>query len=176
MAKVLDSVGLTETLLSVENQGVPKFSVLGNGSVQLVSGATTLDSSGQVREIYNPTAKTIVDGSATSLFSVAVAAGAAVGGVVHFSIFASDGTDHQTITGTATYGAVNKAATTTATVTYATANEAKAVSSGTLTLAFTAVDTTNSVTVKLQPTGSLTETSYTIIYSIFPLRGVVTIL
>jgi hypothetical protein len=52
------------------------------------------------------------------------------------------------------------------------------VSAGTLTLAFTAdVSVANVVTYKLQPTGSLTETTpYTVEYSLYPIRGVVTIL
>lgn len=137
---------------------------------------TLRDTNGLNRAIYNPTAKTIVDGSATSLFEVAVAAAASVGGVVQYSIFASDGTDHQALTGTVTYAAVNKAGTTTVTVTNTTAPEAKAVSSGTLTTAWTGVDSTNKITVKVQPTGSLTETTYTVVYTVFPLRGVVTIL
>ncbi len=128
------------------------------------------------RLILNPTAKTIVDGSATSLFEVAVAAGAYCSGHVLFTVFASDGTDHQALAGTAVYAAVNKAATSTATITYTTAPEAKAVSTGTLTLAWTIVDSTNKVTVKLQPTGSLTETTYTVIYTILPHAGAVTIL
>lgn len=128
------------------------------------------------RFIPNPTAKTIVDGSATSLFEVAVAAAAACAGVVFYSIFASDGTDHQALTGTVTYAAVNKAGTTTVTVTNTTAPEAKAVSSGTLTTAWTGVDSTNKITVKVQPTGSLTETAYTVIYTVLPIRGTVTIL
>ena len=134
------------------------------------------DSAGVNRFIPNPTAKTIVDGSATSLFEVAVAAGASVGGVVHYHIFASDGTDHMGLTGVVTYAAVNKAATTTVTVTNTTAPEAKAVSTGTLTTSWTGVDSTNKITVKVQPTGSLTETTYNVTYTVYPLKGTVTIL
>jgi hypothetical protein len=134
------------------------------------------DTAGVNRLIQNAVAKTITDASATSLFEVPVTAGNYVGGLVLFAVFASDGTDHQCDIGTATYSAVNKAGTCTRTITYATANEAKAVSSGTLTLAFTLTDDTNKVTVKVQPTGSLTETTYTIFYTVMPLKGTVTIL
>ncbi len=134
------------------------------------------DTSGVVRAYFNATSKTIVDGSATALFEVACAAGAVVGGVMHFMIKASDGTDHQVITGIATYSAENKAGTIVGVMTYVSANEAKSVSSGTLTLSFTDTDDTNKATFKLQPTGSLTETTYTITYTVFPLSGVVTIL
>jgi hypothetical protein len=144
-------------------------------SISTYIGGLT-DSGGQERFIPNPTAKTIVDGSATALFEVAIAAAAYAAGVVHFAVFASDGTDHQVISGILTYSGVNKAGTITKTATYVAANEAKAVSSGTLTLSFTTTDDTNKMTVKLTPTGSLTETVYTVLYSVFPLKGAVTIL
>lgn len=128
------------------------------------------------RFVGNGAAKTIVDGSATALFDVACAAGEMSGGTIHFLVRASDGTDHQALSGIATYACVNKAATLTLTVTYVAANEAKAVSSGTLTLAWTFVTGTGKGTIKLQPTGSLTETTYTVEYNVYPIRGAVTIL
>lgn len=130
----------------------------------------------QPRFIANPTAKTIVDGSATSLFDISCTASTMSGGFVDFLVRASDGTDFQAIAGRAAFACVNKAATITGTVTYTTAPEAKIVSSGTLTLAFTIVAGTNKMTVKVQPTGSLTETTpYTIEYNVQPIRGTVTI-
>jgi hypothetical protein len=141
-----------------------------------LSGAL-VDTAGVNRLIVNPTAKTIVDGSATAMFEVAVAAGGIIGGIVIWLVSASNGTDHQAISGFTTYSAVNKAGTTTADITYDTANESKAVSSGTITLAFTITDDTNKVTFKVQPTGSLTETTpYNIKYTVIPIAGVVTIL
>lgn len=135
------------------------------------------DTAGTTRILLNPTAKTIVDGSATALFSIAVAAATMVGGVGHFLVRASDGTDHQADAGIFTFSAEAKATVVVGAITYVAANEAKSVSSGTLTLAFTAdVSVANVVTYKVQPTGSLTETTYTIEYSLFPIRGVVTIL
>lgn len=118
-------------------------------------------------------AVTIVDGAATSLFTVACAAGAGVAGVILATIFASDGTDHQQMTAVVTYAAVNKAATMTTAITDLSTEDAKAVSSGTLTLSWTAVDSTNILTVKLQPTGSLTETTYNVIFTVVPLKGTV---
>ncbi len=140
--------------------------------------ASTLDANGTARTVLNPTAKTIVDGSATALFSVAVAASAMIGGMGNFLVRASDGTDFQTIAGIFTYSAEAKATVVVGAITYVAANEAKSVSAGTLTLAFTAdVSVANVVTYKLQPTGSLTETTpYTVEYSLYPIRGVVTIL
>jgi hypothetical protein len=149
---------------------LPTGTVLNAPAVAQINSAAGVN-----RAIFNPTAKTIVDGSATSLFDVACAAGAMIGGGFTFLVEASDGTDHQTIAGTVVYSAVNKAGTHTCTITQQT-GEAKAVSSGTLTLAFTHVTGTNKTTVKLQPTGSLTETVYRITYTLFPISGAVTIL
>ena len=154
------------------------------GAMTVADGATLTtpiitsikDTAGVVRSLFNATAKTIIDGAATSLFSVALTAGQVIGGTVHFMVHATDATDHQVISGIATYSAENKAGTIVGVMTYVSANEAKSVSSGTLTLAFTDTDDTNVCTFKLEPTGSLTETTYTITYSVFPLRGAVTIL
>lgn len=136
------------------------------------------DAAGTVKTIFTTAAKTIVDGSATAMFSVACPALSGVGGIGMFLVRASDGTEFQADAGIFTYAAEAKTTTCVGTITYVAANEAKAVSSGTLTLAFTAdVSVSNVVTYKLQPTGSLTETTpYTIEYTLFPIRGVVTIL
>lgn len=119
---------------------------------------------------------TIVDGSATSLFTVALPSNGRAGGAFFYTIEASDGTDYQSMTGMVTYAAVSKAAVQTLTITSAAANDAKALSSGTLTVAFTFVAGTGLGTVKVQPTGSLTETLYQITLTIMPTVGVVTTL
>lgn len=155
-----------------------------SGAATVADGATLTtpiitsikDSAGVVRQMHNATAKTIVDGSATSLFSVAITAGQVCGGMVNFMVHATDATDHQVIAGIGYYTAENKAGTIVGSFIYDSANESKSVSSGTLTLAFSDTDDTNVATFKLQPTGSLTESTYTITYSVFPLRGAVTIL
>lgn len=143
----------------------------------VLTGPVVNDTNSVNRLIANPTAKTIVDGSATALFSVAVPAAGVVGGTIHFLIKASDGTDHQAIAGIATYSAEAKLTVVVGAITYVAANEAKSVSTGTLTLAFTAdVSVANVVTYRLQPTGSLTETTYTITYTVVPISGTVTVL
>jgi hypothetical protein len=147
--------------------------------VVVVDGATGLtDAGGTVKLLPNSAAKTISDGAATALFSVPVAASTMIGGMGNFLVRASDGTDFQTIAGIFTYSAEAKATVVVGAITYVAANEAKSVSAGTLTLAFTAdVSVANVVTYKLQPTGSLTETTpYTVEYTLFPIRGVATIL
>lgn len=119
---------------------------------------------------------TIVDGSATSLFTVALPSNGRAGGAFFYTIEASDGTDFQAMTGMVTYAAVSKAAVQTLTITSAAANDAKALSSGTLTIAFTFVAGTGLGTVKLQPTGSLAELIYTITLTVMPTVGVVSML
>lgn len=166
--------------------GTTEVEVIDASSTQTLSGKTFTtpavavinDTAATNRAIFNVAAKTIVDGSATALFSVPVAASAMIGGAGFFLVRASDGTDFQADAGLFTYSAEAKATTVVGAITYATANEAKSVSAGTLTLSFTAdVSVANVVTYKVQPTGSLTETTpYTIEYTLFPVRGVVTIL
>lgn len=109
-------------------------------------------------------AKTIVDGSATSLANIYTPTGTVSGGFFTYTVLASDGTDFQSLSGLVTYAAVNKAGALTLTITEVAANQAKAVSAGTLTLAWTFVanaDNSGGI-IKLQPTGSLTETVYTV--------------
>lgn len=151
----------------------------GNDVIQFLGGATGLfDSANTAKVLPNSAAKTIVDGSATAMFSVACPALSGVGGAGVFLVRASDGTEFQADAGIFTYSGEAKTTTVVAAITYVAANEAKSVSSGTLTLAFTAdVSVNNVVTYKVQPTGSLTETTpYTIEYTLFPIRGTVTIL
>lgn len=146
------------------------------GNVNLIKSAAGGVDIADQRILINPTAKTIVDASATSLFDVAIANNTMVGGVIEYLVEASDGTDFQALTGIVTYAAVSKVATKTLTITEVAGNQAKAVSSGTLTLAWTFVTGTGKGTVKLQPTGSLTETTYRVTYTVKPIKGSVTIL
>jgi len=134
-----------------------------------------IDSTG--RGAINATSKTIIDSAATSLADVACAASAMVGGNLHYVVRASDGTDFQALSGMVTYSGVNKAATITGTITELATNQAKTVSAGTLTLAWTIVAGANKLTIKVQPTGSLTETTpYDITFTISPIVGAVTVL
>lgn len=136
---------------------------------------TLNDTNAANRLILNPTAKAITD-AGTDLFDVALAANSWCAGVVFYSIVVGDGTDFQALTGTVTYAAVSKAAAQTLTVTNTTAPEAKAVSAGTLTTVWAGTAATGKITVKVTPTGSLTETTYNIVYTVLPLRGAVTLL
>lgn len=135
------------------------------------------DQNGTVRFAPNPAPRTIVDGSPTNLFSVTVAPSQVAGGTIDFVVRAADNTNTQAIAGIATYSAVATAAgTVTGTITYVSANQAATLSSGTLTLAFTASVSGSTCTFRLQPAGSLTETAYTISYTLRPVVGNPTIL
>lgn len=159
-------------------------------TIKTVAGQTAdalqiLDSTGAVlykldatgRGALNATAKTISDAAATSLVDVAVPASAMVGGVIHYVVRATDGVDFQALTGIVTYAGVNKAGAISGSIVEATTNQAKTLSGGTLSVAWTLVAGANKLTIKLQPTGSLTETApYDVTFTITPLQGAVTIL
>lgn len=174
MVQELNASAGSGNIFEVKNNQVTKFSVDYTGAIK--SAANKIQDSADLSRVVFAPAKTIVDGAATTLFTVPVASLASIGGVIEFHVFATDATDMQAISGIATYSAVNKAGTVTSAVTYVAANEAKAVSAGTLTLAFTmAEDTADVVSVKLQPTGSLTETTYNVTFTVKPLKGEVTL-
>lgn len=143
---------------------------------QLGLSGPIYDAAGINRVILVSSPKTIVDGSATALFRVACAPSSQVGGMAFYMVRATNNTDFQAMSGMIAYASVNKAASFTSTITDVTANNAKAVSSGTLTLAWTISTTAGVITVNLQPTGSLTEVPpYDVTLTIFPLIGVVTL-
>lgn len=160
------------------------------GNVATIDGAQTLTSktlttpkiavindTGAVnRAVFNATAKTIADGAPTGLFEVALANNSWCGGSLFYLVEVGDGTDFQALTGMVTFSGVSKVAAITSAITEAAANQAKSVSAGTLTLAWTVAAGTAKITIQVQPTGSLTETTYRITYSVFPIKGAVTIL
>ena len=152
-------------------------SVDSNGTYQnqKVSGPM-YDTAGVNRIILNPVTKALTSGSAVSLFNVARPTGAFSGGLIHYDIQVSDGTDFQSLAGIVTYASVDKAGTGTFTITELATTQAKAVSTGTLTVAWTYVTGTGLGTVKVNPTTSLTATTLQIFYTVFPTAGVVTIL
>jgi hypothetical protein len=104
--------------------------------------------------------KALTESAATSAVQIPVAAGAGVGGTITFTVFASDATDHQTLTGVLQYAAVNKAATETCATPTLTGTALNSVSTGTLTCTY-ACDTTpaNAVNVQFNCVSSLTQTT-----------------
>ena len=112
------------------------------------------------------TSRVTLTDAATTLFKFDLASNTGAGGIIFWSLFATDGTDHQRLTGISTFSAVSKAGTVTATVVNDTDNDAKAASGGsTITTTWTIAGTGGVVTVTVEPTGSLTETTYYIDYA-----------
>jgi len=159
--------------------GSPLF-VIQSGPGQTADIMQVLDSTGAVlysiaangRPVASAPAKTLAAASPTSLADISVPASAMVGGVIHYLVQASDGTEFQALEGIVTYSAVNKAGTVTGTITEVSANQAKTVTgASTLTVAWTIVPGTNKVTIKVQPTSSLTATILNVTMSIQPTSG-----
>ena len=111
-------------------------------------------------------AEKVISDAGVNLFSVALPAGGVFGGFLLWTIHASDGTDHQAFSGITSIACVNKAGVYTTTITELAGVQAKAVSSGTLTEAMTEVDGTNSAIFVFTPTGSLTETTYKVRFTL----------
>jgi hypothetical protein len=147
-----------------------------NGTVVI---AVNDGGSGSVRlPQINPKAYAMGNAAAAiSMFKVAtVALTGDAGGVLWYSYHATDGVEVHELTGMVTYAAVDKAGTVTGTITEVAGNQAKAVSAGTITIAWTAVTAADLVTFKAATTDSLTTTTATLVFSIIPLRGTVVLL
>lgn len=117
------------------------------------------------RAVLGSKSKDITESTATTFVTVAVpqTAGANfAGGKVIYTVYATDGTDTQVITGELTFSAVNKAGTVTASLT--DAQGSPAASAGTLTAALTAVGSGDSVLLKCNAASSLTQTALKIQY------------
>lgn len=123
--------------------------------------------------------KSLTAASATAVVQIPIAAGAGTGATIHYTVFASDGTDHQARHGCVRFATVNKAGTETAAVygvdSAFTVNPdqtkdgsgAGAISSGTLTYTW-GVDTSpsNAVNLTLNAASSLTENVLDIYYRV----------
>jgi hypothetical protein len=110
--------------------------------------------------------KTTLTDAATSLFDIALPTLKAAGGRIAWTIIAIDGSDAQCLSGITTFAVVNKGGVYTKQVTTDTANLADARSTGTLSATFNLLDGTNKVTMQVTPSGSLTETTYEIYWTL----------
>lgn len=111
--------------------------------------------------------KTLTESSATSAFQVSIASGAGTGGIVDFTVFASDATDQQTLTGVLQFSGVNKAGTETCPTPTLTGTALNAVSSGTLTCSYAADTTpTNACNIQFNCVSSLTQTTLDVYYRV----------
>lgn len=143
----------------------------GMGSVRLqrnqrAASTATSDNAQTDALIVSPRTH-ITDGVATSLFEIALPTLASTGGVILFSIRATDGTDMQVHTGTVTFAAVNKGGVYTTQITdLPTTADADADSAGTLADTWTILNGTNKVTIQLNANTSLTPTELSVQYVI----------
>lgn len=142
-----------------------------------LSAASTGSSANSLtpRAYYSAKPVTLTESTATTFANIAVPSGTYAGGILTVTVFASDGTDHQSLTSQVRVDGVNKAGTVTPSVTQ-TDNTA-AVSSGTLTCTYTVVASGNSFDVKANAVSSLSQTTLHATWSVTTLNanGVATI-
>lgn len=121
--------------------------------------------------------KKALTNAATNLFQLAIPDLTNAGGFVEYTIFATDGTDVQSLSGTVTFaavaaaGAITSSAVDTGTITDSNTDtstlSATAVTTGTLTATWTGVDLGgNLLAIQVTPATSLAFTIYNITYSI----------
>lgn len=103
--------------------------------------------------------KTLTESTATSAFQVAVPSDSGVGGNVAFTVFASDGTIQQTLTGVLQFSAVAEGTTTTCPTPTPAGTPLNAVTAGTLTCTYACLAGTNLATVQFNCVSSATQTT-----------------
>lgn len=100
----------------------------------------------------------LADSVATAVVSVSCPTETGVGGTIRVTVYATDGTDMQTITKVATFCCVNKAGTETVDLDEM-ATTSNAVSAGSITLTLTAAAGTNAITISADANPSLASTT-----------------
>ena len=112
--------------------------------------------------------KTLVDGSATGFFEIAIATGELLGGNITYAIYVTNGTDYQSHSGAVTFVAVNKAGTVTSDIEeqYSPANEAEIKTAGTLTDDFTITDGTGKITLNCNANTNLAGPTIVLKYTV----------
>lgn len=137
------------------------------GAWNPASNQYAISAGGLTRKVYGGTV-TLVDGSAVTVATIALASGARVSGRIDYGIAVTDGTDHQTMQNVVLFSAVDKAGTLTAgaPVEGAAATRSSALSSGTIDVDFTdewtVVDGANLINIRCTMNTALTPTVQTI--------------
>lgn len=111
--------------------------------------------------------KTLSDGVATGILTITSRTNSFTGGTLDYTVESSDGTEHQVLSGMVIYSCVNTGGVWYAkTITEVAANQATAVTSGTLTTAWTITDAatggSTNVTINCNANTSLTPTTFRI--------------
>lgn len=137
------------------------------GSIQIKASyagtaSSTTHNNRMIRAKYSTETITLTD-AATDVIAIDISSGEMTSGKLTYAIRASDGTDHQSAIGEVFFAFVNKGGTITRTVNKV--NETVAVSSGTLSTTWSTTATTSQVTLRVTPSGSLSETTYTLNYN-----------
>lgn len=110
--------------------------------------------------------KTLTETTNTSAFQFPVASDAGAGGVVDFTVFASDGTIQQTLTGMLQYSAVAEGTTVTCATPTTAGTALNAVTAGTLTCTYACAAGTNTATIQFNCTSSATQTTLALYYQV----------
>jgi hypothetical protein len=163
----------SDTGVGRDSPGVTEF----NNGTAVTNGGTLNDAKGRnffiVQSIQGAKTKALTESSATGFVDISVASGSFVGGVIDYTVNADDGTNFQVDAGQVAFTAVNKAGTVTTNV-QVVGTDAQTLSSGTLTVSFTATAGTNKTTINCNAVSSLTQTTLNINYRIRVNTGVAT--
>jgi hypothetical protein len=111
---------------------------------------------------------TLTDGSATAFLDIAIADGDMMGGAIDYTITATDTTDFQSISGSLSWAAVRKAgspSTYVCDIDEHLGTDSTAVSTGTLTDAFTCAGASDKITLNVDANSSLTTPTVTMRYT-----------
>ena len=98
----------------------------------------------------------LTEATATNVTSISLPSGKVTGGTATVTVWASDGTDHQTLTSQIRFGAVNKAGTLTTTCNQT--DGTTAASAGTLTVTYDTAASGANLLIRANATSSLTQT------------------
>lgn len=132
----------------------------GSNVLSLYQGASGASQIAMIGSVQNQQAqKTLTKASATAFVQVAVPSNGYVGGIVHYTLISSDGTDYQSRGGSIPFSAVNKGGI--ETCNFGTQTDTSATSSGTITITAFDADTspTNAVNLRCNATTSFASPS-----------------
>jgi hypothetical protein len=110
----------------------------------------------QTRQHFQARFVNLTEATATNVTSISLGSGRVTGGTATVTVWASDGTDHQTLTSEIRFGAVNKAGTLTTTCNQS--DGVTAASAGTLTATYDTAASGNNLLIRANATSSLTQT------------------
>jgi hypothetical protein len=131
------------------------------GRIEHKGGATSATTGSTAQAIVSRqvlgASKVLTNNSGVALISATIASGTAIGGIIEYTIEATDGTDIQAETGRVLYTAVNKAGTVTTTITE-DGNTTQTLSAGTLASTW-AMSAASPSVITLNANSSLTQSS-----------------